>query len=86
MQKITMFMMAACPYCKEALRLMDGLYAEDAKYKALDIELIDERLNPEVADQFDYHYVPTYYVGGVKLHEGAADIGAIRRVFDAAMA
>jgi len=35
--------------------------------------------------KYDYHYVPTYYVDGKKLHEGAASLKKIKRVFDAAM-
>ena len=85
MKKIKMFMMASCPYCKEALRWMDELCKEDKKYEAIEIEIIDERVQPEIADQYDYYYVPTYYVGGKKLHEGAASLEKIRRVFDAAL-
>jgi len=68
-----------------ALQYMETLFAENADYKRLDIEIIDERIHPEIAGQFDYYYVPTYYVDGKKLHEGAASIEKIKRVFDAAM-
>jgi len=80
-----MFMLPTCPYCKQALRYMDALYAEDAKYKGVNIEIIDENLHPDIADKYDYYYVPTYYVDGKKLHEGAADLEKVRRVFDAAL-
>ena len=85
MKKITMFMFQSCPYCKEALRFMDELYAQDEAYKTIELEMIDERINPEIADKYDYYYVPTYYVGDKKLHEGAASLESIRRVFDAAL-
>ena len=85
MKKITMFIIASCPYCKAALRWMDELLAENAKYRQLEIEKIDELEHPEIADKFDYEYVPTYYVGDEKLHDGAASKEKIRRVFDAAM-
>ena len=32
--------------------------------------MIEESEQPEVADAFDYYYVPTFYVDGVKVHEG----------------
>ena len=86
MKKITMFMMASCPYCREARGWMDELFAENAAYKALEIEMIDENLHPEISDKYDYQYVPTYYVDGEKLHDGAASLEKIRRVFDAALA
>jgi len=85
MKKITMFVMEACPYCKMALRFMDALFAENADYKSLDIQIIDELAEPKIAAQSDYYYVPTYYVGDKKMHEGAASLKKVKRVFDAAM-
>lgn len=85
MKKITMFMMESCPYCKQALRWMDELFKESAEYRALEIEKIDELIYPDIAEQYDYYYVPTFYVGDEKLHEGAASLKKIRGVFDAAL-
>ena len=85
MKKITMFILGSCPYCKEAFRLMDTLYTENPAYKSLEIDIIDEYLHPEISERYDYSYVPTYYVNGEKLHDGAATLEKIRRVFDAAM-
>jgi len=70
MKKILMFTMASCPYCKEARRYMDELFDKYPEYNKLDIEIIDEVENPEIADQYDYYYVPTYYLDGEKFHEG----------------
>ena len=84
-KKIVMFTLATCPYCKAALRYMDKLAAKNPEYGALEIEKIDESIYPDVAGQYDYHYVPTYYVDGEKLHEGAANLDAVKRVFDAAL-
>ena len=77
--------MATCPYCKQALSWMDTLFAENIRYKETEIEIIDESLRPDIANQYDYYYVPTYYVGGEKLHEGAASQAIVRHVFDAAL-
>jgi glutaredoxin len=85
MKKIILFTIASCPYCIEALRCMDALCEEDARYKDLEIDNIDERVNPDLANQYDYYYVPTFYLGGTKLHEGAANMDAIRQVFDKAL-
>ena len=84
MKKITMFMMATCPHCKAALQWMDKLYSENGEYKSIEIEMIDERVHPDIAEKYDYYYVPTYYVDGEKLHEGTASLENVRRVFDAA--
>jgi len=85
MKKITMFILETCPYCKAALRWMDELYAKNPAYKDLDIEIIDERKHPEISDKYDYNLVPTYYVDGEKLHDGAASLEIIQRIFDTAM-
>lgn len=85
MKKITMFMMESCPFCKRALSWMDELIAGNPEYKRLDIEKIDELIHPDIAGRYDYYYVPTYYVGEEKLHEGAASLEDIRHVFDAAL-
>jgi hypothetical protein len=37
-----------------------------------------------LADSYDYYYVPTYYVDGVKVHEGAASKKIIEGVYRAA--
>lgn len=32
--------------------------------------MIEETEQPEVADRYDYYYVPTFYIDGRKIHEG----------------
>ena len=78
-------MIESCPYCKQAFRLMEELCRENAAYTTLEIEKIDETAHPDIAAQYDYYYVPAYYIGDEKLHEGAASLSKIRRVFDAAL-
>ena len=85
MKKIMMFTMASCPYCRAALRYIDELSAKYPVYKALEIEMIDENVQPSIAAQYDYFYVPTFYVDGTKLHEGVATLDAVKMVFDAAL-
>ena len=46
--------------------------------------MVDENIHPEIAAQYDYYYVPTYYVGDEKVHEGAASKEKIERVFELA--
>jgi glutaredoxin len=84
MKKITMFVIEKCPHCKAALRWMDELYEMNPAYKELDIEIIDELQHPEISDKYDYNLVPTYFVNGEKLHDGAASLEKIKKVFDKA--
>lgn len=81
MKKILMFHLDNCPYCHEALLWMREVVEEHPEYAGIEIEMIEERRQPEIADSYDYYYVPTYYVDGVKVHEGAATKQIIENVY-----
>lgn len=85
MKSITMFLTSWCPHCKRAINWMNELTAENPNYKALDIKLIDEDLHPEISNQYDYYYVPTYYIENEKVHEGAATKEIIKDIFEKSM-
>lgn len=67
---MTLFYLKNCPFCKRALQYIDELKAEHEELRAVEIEFIEESEQPEVADRYDYYYVPTFYLRGEKLHEG----------------
>ena len=46
--------------------------------------MIDELLDPGTADRYDYWYVPTFYVDGNKLHEGACSKEKVRQILEKA--
>lgn len=81
MKPILMFTMASCPYCRRAHKLMEELLVQHPAYKDIPIEIIDEVEQPDVANTYDYYYVPTYYVGGIKMFEGAPSREDIVRVY-----
>ena len=85
MQEITMFILKNCPYCRQALKDLDALLA-DQRYQNLRITKIDEGENPELADQYDYYYVPTLYLGAQKKLEGALTRAQIQALLDEAAA
>lgn len=70
MKPIKLFYLRTCPFCKKALRYIDEAKAAHPELAAVEIEMIEESEQPAVADAYDYYYVPTFYVGGVKVHEG----------------
>lgn len=80
--QLLLFILKNCPYCKEALKWMDELRSENPEYAKIDVKIIDEREEEALANSYDYYYVPTYFCGDVKLHEGAATKEKIRQVFD----
>jgi len=58
------------PLLQEALAYIEEVKRAHPELAALDIELIEESEEPTVAEQYDYYYVPTFYIDGVKVHEG----------------
>ncbi len=70
MKKITLFVLEKCPFCNKALRYIEEAKAENPAFQAIEIEIIDEGKEPELADKYDYYYVPTFYFGQEKIHEG----------------
>lgn len=84
MKDITLFMFDSCPHCRLALRCLAELQQQD-KYKDIRIRQVDEKKEPELADQYDYWYVPTFYVGDEKVHEGHAELEDVRKVLDLAL-
>lgn len=66
-----LFHFDSCPYCKTARDYLRDLQSKNADYANIAIEFIDERKQPDIAEQYDYYYVPTFYVDSKKVHEGA---------------
>ena len=43
----------------------------EPRFYGVELEMIEESIQKDVADQYDYYYVPCFYVDGVKIKEGA---------------
>ena len=70
MKKIQLFYLEHCPHCVKARNDLKELL-KDERFCGLDIEMIEESVQKDVADQYDYYYVPCFYVNGIKVKEGA---------------
>ena len=81
MKEVKLFMFEGCPHCRRARELIAAILEEHPEYAKVPLTVIDERLHPEIAEQYDYYYVPTFFVGGEKLMEGAPSREAIEKVF-----
>lgn len=84
MKKIIYFYLQSCPYCKRAEKILQELMAQP-RYSEIAVEMIEESRQRDYARQFDYYYVPCFYVDGVKIHEGAADKNDIIKVLESAL-
>lgn len=70
MAQLTLFYLRNCPFCKRALQYIEELKADHEELRSIEFELIEESEQPEEADRYDYYYVPCFYLGEEKLHEG----------------
>ncbi len=80
MKTIRLFYLKNCPFCRRALQYIEELRAEHPEFSALEIEMIEESEQAALAGQFDYYYVPTFYVDGVKVHEGGIYKPEVERI------
>jgi len=85
MKSVKLFYLKNCPFCKKALRYIEELKAEHAELAAVEIEMIEESERPDMADKFEYYYVPTFYVDGVKEHEGGIYPEEVERILRKAL-
>ena len=77
-----LFYLKNCPYCRQALAWIQELYQQDIKYQCIPLEMIEESEQSELADTYDYYYVPCFFEGTKKLHEGAITKEAFQKIFD----
>ena len=69
MKKITLFYLEDCPYCHNARRALKELVKENPEYDEINVEWIEESRYSELAEQYDYYYVPTIFSDDQKLYE-----------------
>ncbi len=85
MQELTLFYLQRCPHCKRAIAYMEELYAENPAYGDIPLRKIEEVEQKELADSYDYYYVPCFYIGEEKVSEGSVDKAAVKDVLDRAL-
>lgn len=85
MKPVKLFYLRNCPFCKKALAYIEECKAADPALQDLKIEMIEESEQPAVADQYDYYYVPCFYVDGKKVHEGGIYPDEVKEVLHKAL-
>ena len=71
MEHVKLFYLTNCPYCKQAQKVIQQLQNENQKYQEIisHIQWVEESVEKELADSYDYYYVPTIFVGETKKYE-----------------
>lgn len=85
MSEFKLFYLKFCPYCREVFEWIDELKEEHPEINSIELSMINESENTEYCDEFDYYYVPSFYYGNEKLHEGVATKEGVLSVFQQAM-
>ena len=91
MKSLIMFYLSDCGYCTKAFRTLDELCSEKQLYFNTPIYAIEESEHPDIADQYDYYAVPSFFDGKKKLFEAHlfmsynAIRNKVRRVLDYAL-
>ena len=91
LKKVLAFRIEGCPYCAQAMRAVKEL-AADEKYSSVVIDWVEENEHPEISAKYNYYYVPTFFVDGVKLYEAKRGESYdeckanVKRVLDEALA
>ena len=85
MKKIKLFYQERGPFCIRAFKYINELKEENSEYNKIELERIDELIYPDIADKFDYYYVPTFYLNGEKVHEGGIKKDEVKAILDKAL-
>ena len=85
MKPVKLFYLRNCPFCRKAMRYIDEAKQNCPEHRDIEIEMIEESEHPEIADSYDYYYVPTFYIDGVKVHEGGVLPGEMEDILRKAL-
>lgn len=85
MKKLTVFHLHYCPHCLKAKKILEDLSKEEA-FQEISYEWVEEREEAERAAKYDYYYVPTFYLGNEKLHEGKVSEEILREMLEKVVA
>ena len=92
MKPITMFYLSDCGYCDKAFKALDELMNENPSYKDIPLTKIMEEEHMDIAEQYDYYAVPSFFDGKEKLFEAHLFMSyedireEVRKVLDYALA
>jgi len=82
MTKLIYFKIPSCPFCRQADKFLEELMQENEQYRDIPIQIVDETSQRALADSYNYYYVPTFYLGEKKLHEGVVTKNRVKSILD----
>ncbi len=85
MSTITLYHFEGCPACGHAKEWIKELQAEKPELKHARVEQIDVYKTPDFKAPAPFSYVPTFFMDGRKLLEGAVTKEKIEQILRAAI-
>lgn len=85
MRSLQIFYQKSCPHCQKAFKFIEELKEEKDIYRLIEPRLVEETLEVDYAEMFDYFLVPTFYIDELKVHEGVVSKEQVREILDAAL-
>ena len=85
MSTITLYHFEGCPACGHAKEWIKELKAEKPELAQAHVDLVDVHKTPEFKAPAPFNYVPTFFMDGKKLLEGAVTKEKIEQMLRAAI-
>lgn len=68
---LTVIVLSDCPHCLRALELLEKIRRGDKELQAVPVSVIRADETPEEAADYDYCYVPAFFIGEKLWDEGS---------------
>ena len=85
MRSLQIFYQKDCPHCQKAFKFIEELKEEKDIYRLIEPRLVEETLEVDYAEMFDYFLVPTFYIDELKVHEGVVSKEQMQKILDATL-
>lgn len=85
MKLVTLFYQKNCPFCKKAFAYIEEQKELHPEFSEIEIDAIEETEHPDIAEQYDYYHVPTFYIDDQKIHEGGIFSNEIENILRLAL-
>jgi glutaredoxin len=85
MKELIFFKSPDCEYCRMAEKYLNQTIRSNPEYQEIPLQIVDEDADVDFSMKYDYDFVPAFFVGGVKVHEGITTRGQIEAILSEAL-
>ncbi|NCB91009.1 MAG: serine dehydratase subunit alpha family protein [Clostridia bacterium] len=85
MKTIEMIYRVTCRHCRQAFGIIEDLRRSNAEYEKLEFKFIDTERDKELLDEYEFTYVPCFYIDQKRVMEGVPTNENIEEIFKLAM-